>query len=172
MSAFLTRITLVRDAASTLDTTLSRQTALLTLVGGGLQGPPGELGGEVAADIDMLEFDLHNAGVVSFVGEYDNGLSGAAKPIVLAVGTKQKVVVDTDTVLTIDPVTAGVGHYQVRIIMDGFGGHTVTIAGINNARWLGSASAPDVNTSPNGESILSIFLDGANMIQSLAKVGA
>lgn len=170
-AAFLTRITLVNDPAVTLDTTLTRQTALLTLVGTPILGTA-LLEGTATGDIDMDGFDLFNAGVVSFISEYDNGLSGAAKTISLLNGTKQKVTLDAGTTLTISSAGAGVGHYQIRIIQDATGGHAVTFSGLSSARWLGAATPPGVNTVASGESILSLFFDGAGIVQSLAKVGS
>lgn len=170
-AAFLTRITLVNDPATTLDTTLTRQTALLTVLGTPILGTA-VLAGTAVGDIDMDGYDLLNAGVVSFVGEYDNGGSGPAHTISLANGTKQKLTINQNTTVTISTTGAGVGHYQIRLIQHHSGGHTITFSGLNPARWLGSASQPAINTAPFGESILSIFFDGAGIVQSLTKVGS
>lgn len=171
-AAFLTRITLVNDPATVLDTTLTRQTALLTLVGTGLMGPPGALSGDAVGDINMMGFDVLNAGVVSFTGEHSNGSSGPAHTIVLAHGTKQKITINQDTTLTISTTGAGVGHYQIRLIQHQTGGHSVTFVGLDPTRWLGSATQPAINTNSHGETLLSIFFDGTALIQSMAKVGA
>ncbi len=136
---------------------------------------PHTLQGTAVGDINMAGYGMRNADVVSFNAEYDNGLSGAAKTIVLANATKQKVVVDMDTELTIDPTGAGVGNYQIRVIMDDTGGHEVALDGLDPASWLARSGAPassDFNTAPNGRTYLNIFFDGAEMDQSLTRVGA
>lgn len=152
--------------------TIVTQQDVITVLTEGVQGPPGQLTSEAGADINMMGFDVLNAGSVTFIGEYDNGSSGAAKTLSLANGTKQKITLTASTTLTIVSGGSGVGHYQIRLIQDSTGGHAVTFAGLSGSRWLGAASAPGVNAIANGESILSVYFDGANFIQSLAKVGS
>lgn len=174
-TAFLTRITLVNDPAVVLDTTLTRQTALLTLVGSGVMGPAGTSGalsGNAVGDINMMGFDVLNAGVVSFTGEHNNGSSGPAHTIILAHANKHKLTINQNTVLTISTTGAGVGHYQIRLIQHSSGGHTVSFVGLDPTRWLGSATQPAVNMASYGETILSLFFDGTSIIQSMTKVGA
>lgn len=109
---------------------------------------------------------------VNFNGEYDNGNSGAAKTITLTNGQKQKVTLSANTTLTISFTGAAVGTYQLRLIQDGTGSRTLAWSGLSASRWLGSASAPAINSAANGETIVNIFYDGANAVQSLVKVGA
>lgn len=109
--------------------------------------------------------------VVSFAGEFDNGDSGSAKTIDFATGNKQKVVLTADTTLTITGLDE-VAHVQLRIIENGAGDHNITFVGLNAARWLGAVAQPDHNRAAGGETILSIFFDGTNAIQSMLKVGA
>lgn len=112
-----------------------------------------------------------NMNTVSFKEEYDNAGSGSSKVINFANGQKQKITITEDTVLTIlNP--PGVGHYQLRLIQDATGGRAVSFTGLSGTRWLGSVNQPDLHMVSNGESILSIYFDGSQMIQSLAKIGA
>ena len=109
---------------------------------------------------------------IKFNGEYDNGNSGASKTVTLANGQKQKVTLNSNTTLTIDFAGAAVTTYQLRLIQDATGSRTVTWSGLSGSRWLGSAAAPAINSAANGETIVNIFYDGANAVQSLVKVGA
>lgn len=109
---------------------------------------------------------------IKFNGEYDNGNSGASKTITLANGQKQKVTLNSNTTLTIDFTGAAVTTYQLRMIQDATGSRTVTWSGLSGSRWLGSATAPAINSAASGETIVNIFYDGANAVQSLVKVGA
>lgn len=109
---------------------------------------------------------------INFNGEVDNGNSGTAKTITLAAGQKQKVTLTGNATLTISFTGAAVGTYQLRLIQDGTGSRTVTWSGLSASRWLGSAAAPAINGAASGETIVSIFYDGTNAVQSLAKVGA
>lgn len=109
---------------------------------------------------------------ITFASEYDNGNSGAAATITLTNGSKQKITLNNSTTLTVSTTGAGIGNYQIRLIQDGVGGRTVTWVGLSGSRWLGETSAPGINSAIAGETIVSIYFDGTNMVQSLAKVGA
>ncbi len=132
---------------------------------------PNTLQGQAAADVDMNGHDMTGVQSVTFGEEFDNGDSGAAKTIALAAGSKQKIRITAPTVLTIDPTGAGIGNTQIRLIMDGVGGHSVAFVGLSAGNWVGSASQPDVNSLANGKSYLNIFFDGTGMDQSLVPVG-
>lgn len=109
---------------------------------------------------------------VNFNGEYDNGNSGTTKTVTLTNGQKQKLTLNGNVALTVSFTSAAVGTYQLRLIQDATGGRTVTWTGLSASRWLGATSAPAINAASNGETIVSIFYDGTNAAQSLAKVGA
>lgn len=107
---------------------------------------------------------------VLFNAEYDNGNSGTSKTINFANGQKQKVMLTANAVLTI-ATPPGVGSFQLRLIQDGTGSRTVTWSGLNAARWIGAIAAPAINSAANGETLLTVFYDGTNAVQSLAKIG-
>ena len=109
--------------------------------------------------------------VINFAAEYDNGVSGVGKVVDFANGQKQKITLTGNATLVIT-APPGVGNYQLRIIQDATGGRLIAFTGISGSRWLGSVSQPDINIAPNGESIMSLYWDGANFVQSLIKVGA
>ena len=126
---------------------------------------------------DLENPDLNNTPVsgvktVKFNGEYDNGNSGTSKTVTLANAQKQKLTLTGNVTLTVDFTGAAVTTYQLRLIQDGTGGRTVTWSGLSATRWLGSSSAPAINSAANGETIVNIFYDGTNAVQSAVKVGA
>lgn len=151
----------------------------------GPQGPQGEPGLGVpgggvvdevlvklsGVDNDTTWSDDLRMNTVSFKGEYDNGSSGVGKVIDFSFGQKQKITLTSNANLVITP-PAGIGNYQLRIIQDATGGRLIGFTGISANRWLGSVSQPDINIAPNGETIMSLYWDGANFVQSLIKVGA
>lgn len=116
--------------------------------------------------------DLSGVKTVKFSGEYDNGNSGTAVTVTLANAQKQKLKLTGNVTITVSFTGAAVGNYQLRLIQDGTGSRTVAWSGLSASRWLGAASAPAVNSAANGETIVSIYYDGTNATQSLAKVGA
>jgi hypothetical protein len=129
-------------------------------------------GGNLLGALGLSGFPISGVKTLGFQAEFDNGNSGTAKTLSLVNGQKQKLKLTASTTLTLSSTGAPVGNYVIRLIQDATGGHAVTWDGLSGARWLGRAAAPSINTAANGESLLSIYWDGANMIQSLAKVGA
>ena len=116
--------------------------------------------------------DLTGVKQVGFT-EYDNGNSGTAKTVTLANGQKQKLTLTGNLTLTISFTNALPGSYQIRLIQDGTGGRTLAaISGLSASRWLGSTTQPLHNTAIAGETVLTIYYDGTNAIQSMVKVGA
>jgi len=62
------------------------------------------------------------------------------------------------------------GHYQLRVIQDAVGGRSITWQ--NVAGWLGSATAPDLQSSPNGVTFLNFFrTQGGLWYGQLVRVG-
>jgi hypothetical protein len=134
----------------------------------------GKLQGQLGLKMDKIggTFTGNVLGkIIGFTFEYDNGLSSAAITINLSNAQKQKVTLNSVTSLTINGATV-VGHYQLRIIQDATGGRVPTFAGLNSTRWLGTATAPSINLTANGETILNMYFDGAQLTQTLSKVGA
>lgn len=126
-----------------------------------------------SAPIGMGNNNLIDIKTASFNVEYDNGNSGAADTVTFSNGQKQKITLTANTTLTITAPAAGdVGNYQLRLIQNAAGGSTVTWSGLSASRWLSSATAPAINAASNGETIISLFWDGANFTQSASNVGA
>lgn len=127
----------------------------------------GTLSGAVAAGSN----DVTGIKVLGRIAEYDNGNSGAAKTIDWANGGQQGVTLNANTTLTINTPTYP-GFYQLRLVQDATGSRTVAWSGLTATRWLGATSAPAINAAANGETIVSMYYSGANVTQSLSKVGA
>lgn len=106
--------------------------------------------------------------------EYDAGSTGGSLSVNWYNGQMQKTLANLNTTISVTAAnTPGVGHYQLRIVQDATGSRTVAWGGdISASRWLGSATAPAVNSAANGETIVVFFFDGTNFVQSLSKVGA
>lgn len=134
------------------------------------KGSDGNIGA-ISADIDMNNYALTEAKVVTFTGEYDNGNSGSAKTIDFANGQKQKVTINTDAAELTIAAPPAVGDFKLRVIQDSTG-HAFTVAGVSSSRWIGSATTPAFNTSANGETLFAFYFDGTNLTQSAGKVGA
>jgi len=127
----------------------------------------------MSADLDMNNNDIIECQTVGFYQEYDNGNSGTADTITLTNGMKQKSTLTGNATLTITATSAPTGHYQLRLIQDATGGRSVTWSGISSTQWLGSSTAPAINTAANGQTIVNIFVVGGSVIcASATKVGA
>lgn len=111
---------------------------------------------------------LTNKTVFAFGAQYNAGSSGAAKTIDFGLGQKQVLVLSANTTVTF--AFPGVGNYQLIVRQDATGGRAVTWSGVS--LWVGSATAPALNTAPNGYSLVSVFWDGVNVWLGAAKVSA
>jgi hypothetical protein len=125
----------------------------------------------LTGDIAFGNYALSGLKTAIFNGEVNNGNSGSSITINFATGQKQKLTMTAACTVTISGMP-GVGHYQLRIIQNATGNYAVTWAGISGSRWLGATSAPAVNLTANGETIVTFFYDGTSIVQSLSKVGA
>jgi hypothetical protein len=172
----VTTVTILGDSSGTLDSSLSEvqlgidpKAVLAAIFAAGGYLPT--TGGEMRGDITMSNNDIIGVkNITSFV-EYDNGNSGAAKSIDWSNGQNQKITINSNTTLTIQN-PPGVGHYQLRMIMDGTGGYTVALTNIGSGVWLSSASQPAFNTAASGKTVLNFFWDGSGWTASSRKVGA
>jgi hypothetical protein len=129
-------------------------------------------GGTMTGNVAHGNNNVTGVKVLSFNGEYDCGNSGTALTIDFANGSNQKVTLTGNATLTITTPSAP-GHYQLRLIQDGTGGRSVTWAGSAYAstRWGGSASAPAINTTAAGSSVVNFWFDGTNLYQTLFRIG-
>lgn len=129
-------------------------------------------GGTMSGNIAMGNNNVSGAKTVGFNAEYDNGNSGTAATITMTNGQKQKITLTGNATLTVSFTSAPVGNYVLRLIQDGTGSRTVTWSGLSATRWLGATSAPAINSTASSETIVSIYYDGTNAVQTLSKVGA
>lgn len=105
----------------------------------------------------------------TFSAEYNNGSSGSSKAIAFSNGQKQVVTLTANTTLTLS--YPGVGNYILRVVQNATGGYTCALAG-GTVRYLGSATAPDINTAANGETIYAVYWNGSVAYVAGQKVGA
>lgn len=107
------------------------------------------------------------AKVVNFT-EFDAGTSGTTKTIDFANGQKQKLSLTGNVTVTLS--FPGAGNYQLILTQDGTGSRTVTWSGVS--RYVGSATAPAINTAASTATVVSIYYDGTNAWLAAAKVNA
>jgi len=106
--------------------------------------------------------------VYAFGSQVDAGNSGTTKTINFASGQKQLMTLTGNCTVTFS--FPGVGNYQLILKQDATGNRTVTWSGVS--LFVGSASAPAINTAANGFTIVSVFWDGSAAWLSAAKVNA
>jgi hypothetical protein len=124
------------------------------------------------ADIDLQNHQIKGIRILGFAGEVNCGDISGATAIDFTLGQKQKARLVGNATLNISTTGLPVGNYQIRLIQDGTGGHTVAFgASVSASRWLGSATQPSIHPDGNGETILMFYWDGIKFIQSLARVG-
>lgn len=111
---------------------------------------------------------ISTATVVKFASEYNAGGSGSATTINFSNGQKQKLILTSNAKITL--FFPGPGNYQLKLLQDSSGSRTVTWGG--TPRYIGSASAPEINSAANGETIVSIYYDGTSYYLAASKVGA
>ena len=108
------------------------------------------------------------SGPVSFNGEYARGNITGAVTIDFTNGQKTTATLTGNSTITF--TFPGVGNYQLRLVQDATGNRTVSYA--NTPKYVGSATAPDINTAPNTETILSLFWSGSAIYLAGSKVNA
>lgn len=161
-----------------LTLTLSNTTSLNLPASGTLATLNGSetLTNKVLTTPNLNNSDITNIRVAGFNQEVDNGNSGTTKTVTMSAGMKQKLTLTGNVALTLDWTGALAGNYQLRVIQDGSGAHTVVYtAGLTSTRWLNTASAPAPNTTASSESLISMFYNGAGAAatcQSLSRIGA
>lgn len=106
--------------------------------------------------------------VFSFGSQFDAGNSGTSVTVDFANGQKQRLTLTGNATVTLS--FPGVGNYQILLVQDGTGNRTVTWSGVT--RWVGSASAPTINTAANSSTVVSIYYDGTNVWLGATRVNA
>ena len=108
---------------------------------------------------------------IGFNAEYNAGNTSTALSIVWSNGQNQRCTATANCTITVPNPTL-VGHYQLRLIMDATGGRVVTWSGPSASRWGGSAAAPALLTTANGENIINFYWDGTTLTQTMFHIGA
>ena len=106
--------------------------------------------------------------VVKFVNQVNAGVSGTAVTVNFSTGQKQLLTLTGNAAVTL--TFPGVGNYQILLTQDATGNRTATWSGVS--RYVGSATAPAINTAANGSTIVSIYYDGTNAWLAASKVNA
>jgi hypothetical protein len=111
---------------------------------------------------------ITNKTVYAFGSQFDAGNSGTTKTINFASGQKQLMTLTGNCTVTFS--FPGVGNYQLILKQDATGSRTVTWSGVS--LFVGSASAPTINATANGYTIVSVYWDGTSAWLSAARVNA
>lgn len=106
--------------------------------------------------------------VVKFASQYSAGNSGASITLNFSNGQKQSLTLNSNTTITLS--FPGVGNYQIILTQDGTGNKTVTWSGVS--RYVGSATAPDINVTASSSTVVSLYYDGTNTWLAASKVNA
>ena len=99
---------------------------------------------------------------VSFTSEVAAGNSGTAATVNFANGQKQSLVLTNNATITL--AFPGVGNYQLILTQDTTGNRTVTWTGYGNFYYVGSATAPAINTPANSMTVVSLYFNGTNAV--------
>ena len=101
---------------------------------------------------------------------YAAGTSGTAKTINFSNGHIQKLELTANCTITLSAPATGI--YKLLPLQDPTGGRTVTWAGGSGVVFVGSATAPAINTNANGWTFVSVFFDGSYYWVAASKVMA
>lgn len=105
---------------------------------------------------------------LSLPSEYVIGNITGAATINFGNGQKARATLTGNVTLTFN--FPGVGHYTLVLVQDATGNRTVSYAVA--PRFVGRATAPDINVTANSETILTVYWNGANAYLTGSKVGA
>lgn len=105
---------------------------------------------------------------VRFAGEYNAGNSSTALTVDFTNGQKQKATLTGNATITLS--SPAVGSYQLKLVQDATGSRTVTWS--PTPKYVGSSTAPAINTTANSETIVSVYYDGTSYYLAAAKVNA
>lgn len=105
---------------------------------------------------------------LSLPNEYYIGNIAGGATIYFSNGQKARVILTGNVTLSF--VFPGVGHYTLVLVQDGAGNRTVSYAVA--PRFVGRATAPDINVAANSETILTVYWNGSVSYITASKVGA
>lgn len=103
-----------------------------------------------------------------FNAQNAQGTISANGTLDFATGQKQSLTLGAN--ITLNLSFPGVGNYQILLTQDATGNRTVSWGGVT--RYVGSASAPAINTAANSSTVISIYFDGTNVWLGASKVNA
>lgn len=108
------------------------------------------------------------ASAATFSSQFNAGNSGTAATVNFANGQKQLLTLTGNATVTLS--FPGVGNYQLLLTQDATGSRTVTWSGVS--RYVGSATAPAINTAASTSTVVSLYYDGTNVWLGASKVNA
>jgi len=109
---------------------------------------------------DVLFNNIEINKLFVFDSEYNNGNINLSTTINWNNGNKQKLTLNnTGSINFIAP--SGVGNFQLKLIQDGSGNHTVEWVSGMTIKWLGGVE-PILSTAANAEDIISFYYDGSS----------
>jgi hypothetical protein len=133
--------------------------------------------------LGTLAFQSHDSAVITgglitptvagSQSEVSLGTYPTALTVVWSQGNRQTATLSGNTAISMDFVRAPVGVYQLKLIQDATGGRVPTWSTNTpgTTRWLGSTTAPSVNTAANGVTFVTVYWDGVLAFGTLARVG-
>jgi len=105
---------------------------------------------------------------IGFTSQFNAGNSGTSITIDFINGQKQLLTLTGNATVTL--AFPGVGNYQLILTQDATGSRTVSWSGVT--RYVGSATAPAINTAASTSTVVSIYYDGTNVWLGASKVNA
>ena len=99
---------------------------------------------------------------ISFASQVSAGNSGTAVTVNFANGQKQSLALTDNATVTLQ--FHGVGNYQLILTQDATGNRTVTWAGYADIYYVGSATAPAINTPANTMTVVSFYFNGESAV--------
>jgi hypothetical protein len=116
----------------------------------------------LTGDLDINGQDVDDVKTLTFVAEYDNGNSGAAKTIDWNNAGCQKITLTGNAAITMtDPL--GPGRFLLKMIQDGTGSRNPSwdVSAPQRVYWVGGAE-PAWSTAANAVDIAVFYFDGTN----------
>ena len=99
---------------------------------------------------------------ITFASQVSAGNSGTAVTIDFANGQKQSLTLTDNATVTLQ--FPGVGDYQLILTQDATGNRTVTWTGYAGIYYVGSATAPAINTPANTMTVVSFYFNGESAV--------
>ncbi len=118
----------------------------------------GSVGIGTAASFNNLKV----GNLIATNSEFDNGSQSGAYPLDWNKGNKQKITMAGSFTITMTAPTSGVTNLLLKVVQDGTGSRTPTLAAASGGvKWAGGA-APSWSTAINAVDIVTCYWDGSN----------